>query len=293
MSISTESISAAALKELLEEQRHLREELSALRSQVASGGGAAAGGKVKKARKTADPDAPKAPVTNPWILFTQRVEGLVRAVESAAEVPKESKMRTVVVKQFASDLKSRKPYEEWADEEIQAALADWKPPEVSKQAAAGKTKKSSTGSAAEGGESDGEAAGGGAAAAEKPKRKWSEEAKAAAAAKRAAKKAAAAGGGAAEAPAAEDGFADPPEAAAAAPAPAKKIALKPKPAAAPAKVDLRFYSWSHGGTDYFTNDRGDVVSTEFEWVGRFDKGAGKIDETVEEPADLAEAEMRE
>jgi hypothetical protein len=69
----------------------------------------------------------------------------------------------------------------------------------------------------------------------------------------------------------------------------KKISIAGAPA--PKAVDLSFFSWTHGGEDYFTNDRGDVVSTEFEWVGRFD--GTKIDGSVPEPADLADAKMRQ
>ncbi len=253
------------------------------------------------------PAEPKAPSTNPWILFTKRVEGLIRAKEEAEGVAKEAKMKTVAAKQFASDLKGRKPYAEWADEEIVAALDGWAPPAVSKQAAEGKSKKQKTASAASsvaGSEagSDDEAEAPAAPAKKRGPKKVSEmtpEEKAAhdakvaerRAKKEAEKKAAApalTAGGAAE---------DAEEEAEAPAAPAKKpIAIKPKakPAeAAPAakKVDLRFYSWTHGGTDYFTNDRGDVVTTEFEWVGRYN--GEKIDESAPEPADLANAEMRE
>ena len=83
------------------------------------------------------------------------------------------------------------------------------------------------------------------------------------------------------------------------PAEAKPAAPTPKPkklviAGAPVKakkVDLSFFAWEHKGQDYFTNDRGDVVSTEFEWVGRFD--GTKIDSSAPEPEDLGSAVMRE
>ena len=45
-------------------------------------------------------------------------------------------MKTVVVKQFASHLKSQKAYELWTDAEITAQIATFTPPEVSKQAVA-------------------------------------------------------------------------------------------------------------------------------------------------------------
>jgi hypothetical protein len=122
------------------------------------------------------------------------------------------------------------------------------------------------------------------------------EQKAEAKAKREAKKAAAV---TAEPEAEAEEFSDVPEAAPAAapakPAPApvqkKKISIAGAPAPAPKAVDLSFFSWTHDGEDYFTNDRGDVVSTEFEWVGRFD--GTKIDGSAPEPADLADAKMRQ
>lgn len=70
---------------------------------------------------------------------------------------------------------------------------------------------------------------------------------------------------------------------------AKKAAAAAKPAAP--KMDLSFIPWEHAGVSYFTNDRGDVVSEDFEWVGHFD---GKtIDESAPEPEGLESATMRE
>ncbi len=291
MASSIDTVPADIAQTLLAEQRALREEVAALRATLAAGG-APSGGKPAKSEK---PREPRGPSTNPWIHFTQRVERLVREAEAAAGTPKEAALKTVQVKQFASDLKTQKPYEEWTDGDIQAALPGWTPPEHSKQELAGLNKrgsKSGSGAGSEAG-SEGEAAA--APAAEKPKRVLSPEhlAKMKAGREAAAAKKAAAGGGAAggasAAAAAVHALAPSEAPPAAAP---KKVALKPKPAAKPA-VDLRFYAWAHKGTDYFTNDRGDVVSTEFEWVGRYNKSADEIDETAEEPADLAEAEMRD
>jgi hypothetical protein len=120
------------------------------------------------------------------------------------------------------------------------------------------------------------------------------EQKAEAKAKREAKKAAAV---TAEPEAEAEEFSEVPEAAPAAapakpaPAPVQKKKISIAGAPAPKVVDLSFFSWTHGGEDYFTNDRGDVVSTEFEWVGRFD--GTKIDGSAPEPADLADAKMRQ
>jgi hypothetical protein len=68
--------------------------------------------------------------------------------------------------------------------------------------------------------------------------------------------------------------------------------LKPKigPPPVPKKIDLSFFPIKHEGTSYYTNDRGDLVSEEWEWVGHFD---GKtIDESAPEPDDLGEATLR-
>jgi hypothetical protein len=63
-----------------------------------------------------------------------------------------------------------------------------------------------------------------------------------------------------------------------------------KPKAKP--VDISLYRWSLDGTEYFTNDRKDVVdATTGEWIGRFN--GVKIDESVPEPADMADAGMRD
>jgi hypothetical protein len=293
-SAAVPTVTPALIQELLE--KHGEALLQGLAKMLQ--GSAPASAPSGKAPKSAKAKAPKAKAAsddsadaepkekrapNAWILFSARVEKLVRAAEEAAETPKESRMKTVVAKQFASHLKSLKAYDEWADDEVTEALSDWTPPETSKQAvakAAASVASSESGSVA-GDDAEAEAP---AAPAEKTKRKWSDEAKAAAAAKRAAKKAA---------PASAPAEAAPAPAEAPAPAPVKKaITLKPKAAPAPVKkVDLSFFSWTHEGKEYYTNDRGDVATTDFEWVGRFN--GQTIDETVPEPADLGEASLRE
>ena len=280
MAATLANITVDTLKELLEKHSEsLIETLGKLLAERAgkSSDTPAAPSEEKSSKKAAkQPREPRGPTTNPWILFTVRVEALIRQYEEMTGVDKEHKMATVRVKQFASDLKSRKPYTDWNDEDIISALNGWEPPAVSKQetqkqaAPEGATEKKRSG----------------------PKKKSEMtpeelEAHNQKRAERKAKKAAAA----AEAPAAPEPVAAPappePVAAAAAPAPKKTIQIKPKPKT----VDLRFYSWTHDGEDYFTNERGDVVTTEFEWVGRFN--GNKIDESVPEPADLADAEMKE
>lgn len=213
-----------------------------------------------------NPKPKRAP--NAWIKFAQRVEQLIRAKETADGAGKEEKMRTVVVKQFASHLKSQKAYDEWNDDEIVAALNSWEPPA---KAAKGD---------AEG--SDDEAEKATSAAAEKPKRKWSDEAKAAAKLKRAATKALSAAAKTVSAEA-ESEDEKPPS------APKRKAsAVKPKEKKG---TDTKFSKWTHEGTEYWRNKRGDVVSSEMDWVGHWD--GKKIDESAAQPEDLASAEFDE
>ena len=280
------------LKLLASRQALLGDLQKMLAARAPSAGTAAPSGKASgKSTKTVDPDAPpkeKRP-PNDWIRFTIRVERLVRDWEHGeslrlqAEDPtaKITPLHTMAVKQFASSLKKEgQSYDDITEKDMVEALKTWTPPETSKRAAA----KAAAAAAApapaaeEGAE----------AAAPKPKRQWSEETKAAAAAKRAATLAKKAGSGGAAAAAA---------AAPAEPAPAeakKTITIKPKAAPAPVAekpLDLSFFAWTHDGKSYFTNDRRDVLTEDFEWVGRFD--GTKIDESVAEPADLTNAVMRE
>ena len=83
--------------------------------------------KKKKAKKERDPDAPKK-APNSWIVFTMRVDALLKEHGVSG--------KAVENKQFASALKTKKAYGEWADEEILAEKASWTKPEVSKQSQA-------------------------------------------------------------------------------------------------------------------------------------------------------------
>jgi hypothetical protein len=74
--------------------------------------------------------------------------------------------------------------------------------------------------------------------------------------------------------------------AAAAPAPKKVLGKK---AAKP--LDLNFKIWQHKGEKYYKNERGDVLSAEREWVGRFIGSA--IDESIPEAQDLEEATVED
>ena len=307
-------LTPAVIQELLEKHREtLLMSLSAmLKSSAPSAPVSVAPASAPKPVKVKEP---RGPSTNPWILFTKRVQTLIRESEKAAEESRKAErpdeqaaapMAVMVIQQFASHLKTVNPvYDEWKDEAMLEALPGWTPPETSKHSIAKAAKEAATASVASDSVSDaGSVAPAPVAAAEKPKRKWSDEAKAAAALKRAATKAAKEK----EAPAAPAAPADASAPEAPAPvatapvaeapaAPVKKaVVIKPKsvPAPTPAppakKFDLSLFEWTHEGKDYYTNDRGDVVTTDFEWVGRFD---GKvIDETVPEPTDLSEATIR-
>lgn len=122
--------------------------------------------------------------------------------------------------------------------------------------------------------------------AEKPKRVISDEHKAKMKAGREAKAAEKKAAAAAPAPAAPAEVVAPaaPAAAAAAPAAEKP---KTKTVIKKAKVyDLNFNGWTFNGEDYISNERGDVLTMEGDWVGRFN---GKvIDEKVERPTDIDE-----
>ena len=55
---------------------------------------------------------------NPWILFTKRIDALMKENNTPFKTIGESK-------QFASSLKKEKPYAEWLDAEIVAKRNDW------------------------------------------------------------------------------------------------------------------------------------------------------------------------
>jgi hypothetical protein len=64
---------------------------------------------------------------------------------------------------------------------------------------------------------------------------------------------------------------------------AKKVKIAAK-APEPKVYDLSFNGWTFNGEDYITNERGDVLTLEGDWVGRYN---GKIiDEAVERPTDI-------
>jgi len=80
--------------------------------------------------------------------------------------------------------------------------------------------------------------------------------------------------------------------------PKAKKAEVPAPVAAPAPPPpaaeeedeedplTKFVPWTFKKASYLKNGRGDVISEEFDWIGRFDEKAGKIDRSFPQPADL-------
>jgi hypothetical protein len=85
-------------------------------------------------------------------------------------------------------------------------------------------------------------------------------------------------------------------AARAAAAPSRLAALRQKNAAllavrkAPKRVDLALDPWSHAGTEYYKNERGDVLNQDGEWVGFWN---GSAIAAVPEPADFDTLALRE
>lgn len=241
-------------------------------------------GAVKKGRKSkaessgepsGEPKEKKPP--SAWIVFSsKRVQPIVRAAEEGLD--KSAKSGVGTVNQFASSLWGQK--KEWSDEEITAAWAEFEPPAVSKQAAAGKNKKSPASSVGEGETEAPEAD-------EKPKtgkgsrKPQSAETKAAAALKRAATKAAKKAGPEAEAEEEEEVAADEAPAPAPKPAAPKKAAFAPKPKKV---VDLLLDPWVHEEVEYLKNERGDVVSAGGDWVGHWN--GTELNTDAPEPADF-------
>jgi hypothetical protein len=249
-----------------------------------------------KKPRAKDPDAPKRAPSAYIVFSSQRVGPVVRKAEEGQE----KKTPVGVINQFAGQLWGKK--HEWEDEEILAAWPEFTPPEVSKQA----LKKNETGSVEK---KTGKGSRG----------PQSEEVKAAAKLKREANKAKKAAAEA-ESKAESEGEASeseevpepPPAPVAPPPAPTvvkvivkAKEAVKPATAAVPAPapkaapkaktpkkvIDLLLDVWEHEGITYYKNERNDVLSTDNEWVGRWN--GKKIDESVPEPADFESLTTRD
>jgi len=220
---------------------------------------AVAAKKAKKEKKEKDPNAPKKE-PNAWVNFTQHVRSVLLA--GGCE------LKGFVGQQYCSVLKAKLPlvtnekgkqepdYEAISDAEILSGFKSWTPPEQSKAAVA-KASKPSTPEASP-------APVPVPAAPEKKARKpQSAETKAAAAAKRAATKAAKA----------------------AAPAP---VAASPPKAPEPEGDITEFAPTIIKGKPYLRNCRGDILSEEYDWVGRYNEATKTIDTKFPKPEDLDE-----
>lgn len=252
-----------------------------------------------------------------WVVFSsQRVGSLVRKAEEGQE----KKSPVGVVNQFAGHLWGQK--KEWTDEEILAAWPTFTPPEVSKQAlkksesVSGDEAEKKTGKGSRGPQSEE------VKAAAKLKRAANKAKKEAEAASQASGGSQAAESSDEEETAADDTFEEaepepvkPVEAPKPKPAEAKPKAEakpveapKPKPAepnaeSKPAtkagkksikkewtKEELYCDEWEHDGDNYFKNERGDVLTTDGHWVGRWD--GKKLDTNAAKPEDFSKIDVR-
>jgi hypothetical protein len=244
---------------------------------------AAGAKKAKKEKKVKDPLAPKKD-PNAWVSFTQHVRKVLLAAGC--------ELKGFEGQQYCSVLKAKLPlleknekgkqepdYSAVADEDIVSGFKSWTPPEQSKAAVA----KASKPPSAEASPVPAAPAVPAAPSAEKKERKpQSAETKAAAAIKRAATKAAKAAGGEAVVPPKPTG---PKPTTAAAP---KPVAAAP-PAAAEEDEDVTAFSPTIiKGKPYIRNCRGDVMTEEYEWVGRYNETTKIIDTKFPQPEDLVE-----
>ena len=269
-------IESSAATEILTSIARLESELVQVKSVCAAAGltipAKSKKSAEKKAKAAAKPEGEKK-APNVWIRFTQQVDGALKAAEISVGA-------ATIAKQFASSLKDIKPYAEWTDADIVAAWSTWEKPEQSKMS----SKKSSAAS------SEAEDGAEPAKKERKPRAKMTDEQKAAAKLKRDAKKAA---GVAQPLPASSpssDGEEAPKPAAKPVAAPKPKPVLKKK--AAPASFTLEqladFDTFTHDGTEYGRNIRGDVSTQDGAYAGHWD---GKAIVERAEPADW-EAIMR-
>jgi hypothetical protein len=244
---------------------------------------AAGAKKAKKEKKVKDPLAPKKD-PNAWVSFTQHVRKVLLAAGC--------ELKGFEGQQYCSVLKAKLPlleknekgkqepdYSAVADEDIVSGFKSWTPPEQSKAAVA---KASKPPSAEVSPVPAAPAVPAAPSAEKKPRQPQSAETKAAAAIKRAATKAAKAAGGEAVVPPKPTG---PKPTTAAAP---KPVAAAP-PAAAEEDEDVTAFSPTIiKGKPYIRNCRGDVMTEEYEWVGRYNETTKIIDTKFPQPEDLVE-----
>jgi len=247
---------------------------------------AAGAKKAKKEKKVKDPLAPKKD-PNAWVSFTQHVRKVLLAAGC--------ELKGFEGQQYCSVLKAKLPlldanekgkqepdYSAVTDENIVSGFKSWTPPEQSKAAVA----KASKPPSAEISPVPAAPAAPAVPSAEKKTRKpQSEETKAAAAIKRAATKAAKAAAGGETATVVPPKPTGPKPATAAAP---KPVAAAP-PAAAEEDEDVTAFSPTIiKGKPYIRNCRGDVMTEEYEWVGRYNEITKMIDTKFPQPEDLVE-----
>lgn len=216
------------------------------------------GKKVKKAKKIKDPSAPKREPSD-WIKFTSRVRSVLKEqMEAKSETVVNKKGETVPrvpqpkeVTQIASSLKATMA--SCTEDDILVAYYEYREkavaePSVPLPPAPAEAKPA---------EPEAEET-------KKPRKPWSEETKKAAAEKRAAKKAA---------------------------------ALPPTPEPVPVAIPedeetedendvLAFASFTNKGQTYLKNIRGDVVTEDMQWVGRWNESKKTIDRKIACPVDL-------
>ena len=249
-------------------------------SAAAAAAPSAATTKAKKPKKEKDPNAPKRE-PSAWIKFTSRVRlvlvSLMEGQLNAKGAPRKPLPKEVT--QTASSLKEQGKMDSCKDAEIVEAFRNWEsnPPSISKWEATHPKEEGEDSEEAE--ESEAPEAPAVVEAAKKPRKPWSEETKKAAAAKRAAKKAGAA--------------------TAAVPAP---VAVAPPAAPAAAAVageedeeedeeeednpNLAFAPFVFKKVDYMKNLRGDVITLDQQWVGRYDEAKKTLDRKFVCPEDL-------
>ena len=229
--------------------------------------------KGKRAKKVRDPSAPKKE-PNDWIKFTSRVRSVL-----ATQMEDGKKVAPKAVTQVSSALKEASLMPSATDDQIIAAYKNWlaNPPAVSKMVAEGRDKKSKKSVSSDGSSVASSvksapnpvAADSQAAPAEDGKKKgrkpMSDEAKKAAAAKRAATKAAKAG----KSDAASN---------------VAPTSSEPVVADSDGVMDFEPFNWKK--MELLKNARGDVLTSDMEWFGKWDAKSNKVDTSAPQPSDL-------
>jgi len=241
-------------------------------SAAAAAAPSAATTKAKKPKKEKDPNAPKRE-PSAWIKFTSRVRlvlvSLMEGQLNAKGAPRKPLPKEVT--QTASSLKEQSKMDSCTDAEIVEAFRNWEsnPPSISKWEATHPKEEGEDSEEAE--ESDAPAV---VEVVKKPRKPWSEETKKAAAAKRAAKK-----GGAVTASV--------PAPVAVAPPVAPVVAEEEDEAEEEEdNPNLAFAPFVFKKVDYMKNLRGDVITLDQQWVGRYDEVKKTLDRKFVCPEDL-------